>query len=81
MRTFIDADFRNDPRIAPVIVLHLLENRVGCQDFDLLKAKGQAQALQLVKQRSDIDKLISLTTELKRKGNGGGRGHNGGGDD
>lgn len=59
-----------------MIVLHLLENRVGRQDFDLLKAKGQAQALQLAKQRSDIDKLISLTNELKRKKGGG----NGGGD-
>jgi hypothetical protein len=42
----------------------------------LLKAKGQAQALQLAKQRSDIDKLTSLTNELKRKKGGG----NGGGD-
>jgi hypothetical protein len=78
MRTFIDADFRNDPRIAPVIVLHLLENRVGRQDFDLLKAKAQAQSLQLTKQGAAIDKLITLTNELKRaKGKGGGRGSGG----
>jgi hypothetical protein len=75
MRTFIAADFRNDPRIAPVIVMHLLENRVGRADVDLMKVKMQAQSVMLTKQGSAIDKLIQTVNELKRKkgGNGGGR--------
>jgi hypothetical protein len=80
MRTFINADFRNDPRIAPVIVLHLLENRVGRQDVDRLKVTLQTQCLQLIAQRRDIDKLITTVTELKRKAGGRGGGGGGGGD-
>ena len=76
MRAFINADFRNDPRIVPVIVLHLLENRVGRQDVDRLKVTLQTQCLQLIDQRKEIDKLITTVTELKRKagGRGGGNG-------
>jgi hypothetical protein len=74
MRTFINADFRNDPRIAPVIVLHLLENRVGRQDVDVLRQKLVAQSTLLVNQRKDIDKLIQTVNDLKRVGGGPRRG-------
>jgi hypothetical protein len=67
MRTFINANFRNDPHIVPVIVLHLLENRVGRQDVDRLKATLQTQCLQLIGQQKEIDKLITTVTDLKRK--------------
>ena len=73
MPTFIDADFRNDPRIAPVIVLHLLENRVGRQDVEQLKVKLQAQNTLITTQWRDIDRLISSVNDLKRKGQGNGR--------
>jgi hypothetical protein len=89
MRTFIDADFRNDPKIAPVIVLHLLENRVGRADVDALKQKLQDQANLITCQRRDLDKLVSTVNGLKKQaeqrgGQRGGRatgaGRNGGGD-
>lgn len=73
MRAFIDSDFRNDPRIAPVIVMHLLENRVGKQDMELLKAKSLANNVLILKQGRDIDKLVQTVNELKRKGQAGGR--------
>jgi hypothetical protein len=80
MRTFIDADFRNDPKIAPVIVLHLLENRVGQADLDGLKQKLQDQASTITGQRRDIDKLVSAVAALKTRAvaaGGGGRGRGG----
>jgi hypothetical protein len=87
MRTFIDADFRNDPKIAPVIVLHLLENRVGRADVDALKQKLQDQANLICCQRRDLDKLVSLVNALKKlserggqRGRGTGGNRNGGGE-
>jgi hypothetical protein len=77
MRTFIDADFRNDPKIAPVIVLHLLENRVSRQDLDCLRNALHAQGNLLLVQRRDIDKLVSSVNSMKK--NGGGRGGGNGG--
>jgi hypothetical protein len=74
MRTFINADFRNDPRIAPVIVLHLLENCVGRQDVNLLRQKLVAQSVQLTNQRKDIDKLVQTINDLKRASGGNRRG-------
>jgi hypothetical protein len=77
MRTFIDADFRNDPRIAPVIVLHLLENRVGRHEVESLKEKIQTQNAQMTTQRRDIDKLIQTVSDMKRKVGGGSGGQGG----
>jgi hypothetical protein len=77
MRYFIDADFRNHQMVAPVIVLHLLENRVGRQEVEALKTKLQAQNNLLLLQRRDIDKLVTTVTGLKAKAPGragGGRG-------
>jgi hypothetical protein len=71
MRTFINADFRNDPRIAPVIVLHLLENRVGRADVDAIKQKVALQTVRMDCQAKEIDKLIQTVNELKRRGAGG----------
>jgi hypothetical protein len=73
MRTFIDADFRNDPKIAPVIVLHLLENRVSRQDVDSLQTKIQTQSGLLQQQRRDLDKMISTVNGMKKGGGRGGR--------
>jgi hypothetical protein len=67
MRAFIDADFRNDPKIAPVIVLHLLKNRVGRHDVDSLAQKLQAQTAVITAQRRDLDKLISTVAALKKQ--------------
>jgi hypothetical protein len=78
MRSFIDADFRNHAMIAPVIVLHLLENRVGRTEVDGLKAKLQAQANLLIVQRRDHDKLVSQVNALKGqpgRGTGGRQGN------
>jgi hypothetical protein len=72
MRAFIDANFQNDPRIVPVKVMHLLENRVWKLDMELLKAKGQTNNALIVKQGKEIDKVIQMVNELKRKGQGGG---------
>lgn len=75
MQAFIDADFRNGPKIVPVIVLHLLENRVGRHDVDSLGQKLQDQSALVVAQRRDLDKLISTVSGLKKqldhKGGGG----------
>ena len=71
MRTFINTDFCNDPRIAPVIVVHLLENWVGHQDVDVLTSKLQTQGTQLLSQKKDINKLIQTVGKLKRKANPG----------
>jgi hypothetical protein len=81
MRTFIDADFRNDPKIAPVIVLHLLENRVGRSDVDALKQKLGAQDNTITGLRRDLDKMVSAVATLKNRGgqrNGRGAADSGG---
>jgi uncharacterized membrane protein YgcG len=78
MRSFIDADFRNHAMIAPVIVLHLLENRVRRTEVDGMKAKLQAQANLLIVQRRDHDKLVSQVNALKGqpgRGTGGWQGN------
>ena len=67
MGTFIDADFRNHPKIAPVIVIHLFENWVGRQELDQLKDKLQAQNTLLTSQRKELDKLIHTVANLKHQ--------------
>jgi hypothetical protein len=81
MRTFIDADFRNDPKIAPVIVLHLLENRVGRADLEALQKKLQDQSILITRQRCEFDKLVSTVNGMKKiTDRGAARGGRGGGD-
>jgi uncharacterized coiled-coil protein SlyX len=60
---FIRAEYRHDPRIAPIIVLHLLENRISRVELDTLKNTVATQAMALAKMRKEID---GLTTRLSR---------------
>jgi hypothetical protein len=66
MRGFIEADFRNHPKIAPVIVMHLFENRVGRQEVDLLREKYLAQNTLITTQGKALDKLIHTVANLKK---------------
>ena len=65
MRTIIESDFRNHPKVAPAIVMHLFENRVGRQEVELLKDRLQAQNLLLGTQCRDLDKSIHTVANLK----------------
>ena len=65
MRTFIESDFRNHPKIAPVIVMHLFENCVGRQEVEQLKERLHAHTILLGNQRRDLDKLIHTVSNLK----------------
>jgi hypothetical protein len=66
--------------VSPVIVLHLLENRVGRQEVEALKTKLQAQNNLLLLQWRDLDKLVSTVNGLKKNAGrpGGGRGRSDG---
>jgi hypothetical protein len=58
---FAELTYRNHPRVSPVIVLHLLKNRISKTDFEAVKDLQKAQ------QRA-IDKLSTELDKLKRKG-------------
>jgi hypothetical protein len=68
LNEFILAEFRNDPRVAPIIVLHLLENRVGRCELEKLEKRMVSQDAVIAKMRKDMDKLTtSLGKQGKRK--------------
>jgi hypothetical protein len=68
LNEFILAEFRNDPRVAPIIVLHLLENRVGRCKLEKLEKRMMSQDTVIAKMRKDMDKLTtSLGKQGKRK--------------
>jgi hypothetical protein len=72
MGEFVAAEFRNDPRVAPIVVLHLLENRVTKVEVEDMQARLKAQDLTIAKMRKDLDGLVSKvnnkTSGKKKKG-------------
>lgn len=64
---FILAEFRNDPRVAPIIVLHLLENRVGKSEMEKLEKRVLSQDAIIAKLRKDVDKLTTIGYKGKKK--------------
>jgi hypothetical protein len=59
MGEFVTASFRNDPRVAPIVVLHLLENRVSKSEVEVLTAKLKTQDVMMAKLRKDLDAMVS----------------------
>jgi hypothetical protein len=62
---FIKAEYRHDPRIAPIIVLHLLENRISRAEIETLSATVTSQAAAISKLRKDIDSITSKMNKGK----------------
>jgi hypothetical protein len=69
MGEFIGAEFRNDPRVAPIVVLHLLENRVSKVEVELMQTRLKTQESAHAKLRKEFDALQSRVTSMP----GGGR--------
>jgi hypothetical protein len=73
MGEFVAADFWNDPWVAPIVVLHLLENCMTKAEVEGMQARLKAQDLTIAKMRKDIDGLVSKvnnkTSSKKKKGN------------
>jgi hypothetical protein len=59
MGEFVAAEFRNDPRVAPIVVLHLLENRVNKSEVEAMEARLKAQDVAMAKMRRELDGLVS----------------------
>jgi hypothetical protein len=59
MGEFVTAEFCKDPRVAPIVVLHLLENRVSKAEIEVLTSKLKAQDLLFVKLQKDFNALTS----------------------
>ncbi len=55
MGEFVSAKFQNDPRVAPIVVLHLLENRVSKAEIEVLTAKLKAHDTVMLKLQKDLD--------------------------
>jgi hypothetical protein len=77
MSEFIGAEFRNDPRVAPIVVLHLLENRVSKLEIELMQTRLKNQETAHAKLPKEFDALQSRVTSLpgggkkkKKKGDG-----------
>jgi hypothetical protein len=64
---FILSEFRNDPRVAPIIVLHLLENRVGKTDLERIEKRMLSQDALILKLRKDVDKLNTAAGHKGKK--------------
>jgi hypothetical protein len=62
---FIKAEYRHNPCIAPIIVLHLLENRISRAEIETLSATVTSQAAAISKLRKDIDSITSKMNKGK----------------
>jgi hypothetical protein len=69
MNEFIGAEFRNDPRLAPIVVLYVLENRVSKLEVELMQTRLKNQEAAHTKLRKEFDALQSRVTAMP----GGGR--------
>ena len=63
MTEFVAAEFRNDPRVAPIVVLHLLENRVNRANVDTLQEKLSSQERTIAKLSKDLDAITSVVNK------------------
>jgi uncharacterized coiled-coil protein SlyX len=73
---FVKAEYRHDPRIAPIIMLHLLENRISRAELEKLEATVGTQATALARLRKDVDALTTRVGKLDPKGKAGKPKHN-----
>jgi hypothetical protein len=65
MGEFVAAKFRNDPRVTPIVVLHLLENRVSKTEIEVLTARLKTQDVLMAKLRKDLD---AVTSKINARG-------------
>jgi ppGpp synthetase/RelA/SpoT-type nucleotidyltranferase len=59
MGEFVKAEFRNDPRVALIMVLHLLENPMGKSEIEVLTTRLKSQDLIMAKLCKDLDAVTS----------------------
>jgi hypothetical protein len=69
MGEFIGAEFRNNFCVVPIVVLHLLENRVSKVEVELMQTRLKTQESSHAKLRKEFDALQSRVTSMP----GGGR--------
>jgi hypothetical protein len=65
MQEFITAEFRNDPRIAPIIVLHLLETRIGRSDLERLEKLQNQHEATIKGLRKELDSWVSRVASMQ----------------
>jgi hypothetical protein len=68
MGEFVAAEFCNDPRVAPIVVIHLLENRVNKCEVEAMHAQIKTQDVAMAKMRQELDGLVSkVSSKLSGK--------------
>jgi hypothetical protein len=55
----VNSWLRDDPRVAPIVVLHLLENRVSKTEIEVLTARFKTQDVLMAKLHKDLDTVMS----------------------
>jgi hypothetical protein len=65
---FIWVEYHHDPCIAPIIVLHLLENCISHTEVDALQVTVTSQAPALTKLRKELDVFVTNIGLLVTKG-------------
>jgi hypothetical protein len=68
MKEWMAADFKNHPRIAPMLTLHLFEHRVPTSDHNALMARVASLEKELLSVHSIADTARTTADGKKKKG-------------